>query len=274
MALKKFGNNEVVLDSLYVDSTFLSRNYAQFPMQKESIACIITLIEKWFAAHDKNIVIFRPPASVGYEHLLVEISRHFQQKIHLSGLVYKDYLHIPEYDVHFDNDAYSCGRIHLCGNGEAMNKWFSKKSVCSPDVKEEHVCIIRPTAMRWHNFTKNSQCYVAHEEIKNVYFVCYSNHSSFNEIKDLIDYLKPKTIKLNVIPKTTEERNEMYSVLDDITKELHVHQPLELDKNENGASKSNERCFQRILAAATQNQSMVKIEDDISNIRIKRRRKQ
>lgn len=229
------------------------------------------LTDRWLKTHDKNIVVIRPPANYGYEHVLVQISQHFEQKTHSCGIASEDYLFVPEFDAHIDSNQHLCGRIHLCPPGKSKN-WFSKEIACLPDLDEKHVCIIRPTAMKWTNFQKFDQNYAPHEAIENVYFVCYSNHSSYSEIKDVIHYLKPNAVKLNVLPSDIGERNRMYSCLDEITKDIGSKQSITSSGSENAISNKLVCNFQKLLD--TYQSTKIEFDDEISTIQIKRRKAQ
>lgn len=217
IALKKF-HGKIPLDYLYLDSTFLSVDYVYFPKQRESIQAIIRLTEKWLAKHDKNIVLLRPPAAYGYEFLLQQLSQHFGVKIHVTNATFKDYLHIPQFDKYMSNNRFRCGRIHLCAKNPT--KWQSKECPClTTKLDEKHICIIRPTAMKWRKLNADDKCFEEHNETTNVYSVCYSNHASLGEIDFFVRYLQPKAIKLNVVPKNAKQIQKMYDILQEMTKE-------------------------------------------------------
>lgn len=212
-ALKKF-QETAELDCLHLDSTFLSMNYLYFPRQCESVATILKLAETWLTANEANVVFLRPPAVYGYEYLLVKIAQHFKIKIHVSDTIFEDYLYIPILDDHISNNQLKCGRIHLCLSEGGFNKWETKKSTCLPKIDDRCVRIIRPTAMKWENLCATDQIYEINTN--NTYFVCYSNHASLDEIKFLIQYLHPKLVKLNVVPKDRHQVNEMNHLLNEI----------------------------------------------------------
>lgn len=268
IALKKF-QNQIHLDCLYLDSTFLSINYLHFPSQRESVDTIIKLTETWLQAHPKNVVFLRPPANYGYEFLLVQLSQHFKAKIHVTNATFRDYQYIPDFDSYISDNRYHCGRIHLCPSGD-NNKWQLKKSTCLPSVHERYVCIIRPTAMKWRNLEANDQHYEMHAGMDNTYSVCYSNHSSHDEIKFLIQYLQPKSVKLNVVPQNICQRNEMYAIVDAITKEYQPkEQTFDMNVEETVCTEYN---FVKMTSKTTR-RSMSINKDEISLLKIKKRRR-
>lgn len=219
IALKKF-HEKTNLDCIYLDSTFLSADYMHFPKQRESINIITKLAEDWLAKNPKNVVVLRPPAAYGYEFLLMELSKYFGTKIHVQNSTFKDYLYIPQFDSYISNNRFHCGRIHLCSTNPVQ--WQLFECPCMPGLDKCHICIIRPTAMKWRNLNATDQYYEKYNEFDNIYSVCYSNHSSLNEIKFLINYLRPKMIKLNVIPKNVRQQQSMYDILSEITEENNI----------------------------------------------------
>lgn len=103
IALKKF-QDQISLDCLYLDSTFLSINYVHFPSQRKSVDTIINLTAKWLQAHPKNVLFLRPPANYGYEFLLVQLSQHFKVKIHVANATFQDYQYIPDFDSYISDN--------------------------------------------------------------------------------------------------------------------------------------------------------------------------
>lgn len=239
-----------------------------FPTQRESVNTIIKLANAWLEAHPRNVVMLRPPANYGYEFLLVQLSQHFKFKIHVGNATFQDYQYIPDFDTFISNNPYHCGRIHLCASGDAR-KWQLRKSVCSPSLDQRYVCIIRPTAMKWKHLSATDQHYDTDSDVTNIHSVCYSNHSSYDEIKYLIQYLQPKSIKLNVVPSNVCQRNEIYSALDTITKDYEPNkQQMDMEVSESICTEYN---FSEITSH-TNKRSMSIVQDEISQLKIKRRR--
>lgn len=244
--MKKF-REKIPLDYLYLDSTFLSSDYVHFPKQRESIQAIIRLTEKWLAKHDKNIVLLRPPAAYGYEFLLQQLSHHFGVKIHVTNATFKDYLHIPQFDQYMSNNRFRCGRIHLCATNPT--KWQAKECPClQTKLNEKHICIIRPTAMKWRKLNASDTCFEEHNEETNVFSVCYSNHASLGEIEFFVRYLQPKAIKLNVVPKNPKQIQKMYDIVQRMTKEM--------ERSTDKAEATKKTTSTKVAATATESQTI------------------
>lgn len=223
-------NQLITLDSAYIDSTFLSPKYPMFPKQQQSIDQICEIIDVWLKKCDQNNIVIRPPAMYGYEYLFTQIAKKFKQKIHMSQQTYDDYKYVPEFDGSFDRDSLGQYRIHLCNSTECTAdryRWDSKSLVCMPNLDAKYICIIRPTAMKWNNLQTSDKISSLHEADPNVQFVCYSNHSSYGEISDFLKYLKPKKVKLNVVPNGTKIELEecVRNILDRYQEKMEANKP-------------------------------------------------
>lgn len=281
-ALKTSSNTAIPLDAAYIDSTFLSLKYHRFPKQQDSVDAIIDLIKIWLQRNVQNIVVIRPPALYGYEFLFTQIVQKLNMKIHMSQATFNDYQFIPELDNCFDRSTVRRQRIHLCSSAECTPtryKWDSKSLVCSPQIDAKHICIIRPTATKWNGLVAGAQITIPHESIPNVHFVCYSNHSSYEEINDLLTYLKPKNVQLNVVPRTSDGKSDMQACLQAIMKKYECEEMQCEDRN---VHEERPISFGNILAKLTkslkrENSSRLREREEndfVQLVAIKRRKRQ
>lgn len=65
---------------------------------------------------------------------------------------------------------------------------------------------IRPSAQRWTKMKEDSEIIC---EENSGFYVCYSSHSSSNELKGFIKYLKPKAIEPCVVPNKQRGRKNL-----------------------------------------------------------------
>lgn len=268
-ALKKFANSTSRLDCLYFDSTFFLSEYQYFPSQRQSVETICALASQWINRDPKNIVVMRPPANIGYEFVLLELSNCLRQRIHVSNALYAEYCAIPELSECITQAIEESARIHLCPPECSKSKWQCRTCICLPSVNVENVCIIRPTAMKWSNLkpTDDEMYYEKCGPNDDLYFVCYSNHSSYREIKYLIEYLKPKDIKLNVMPSETHVKQRM---IDDLTNMVDSYRPEKTPIVYNNSNSTNYK-FDSIKWSEVKCQ-VVQFDDEIAQTVIKRRK--
>jgi DNA cross-link repair 1C protein len=187
--------NKQSLDTLYVDSTFFKTDYTHFPSQSQSIKKIIELIKDFIKKDTSNKVLFKFPARIGYEYLIIQLYKHFNMKIHVKEEIYCDfYRAVSSLGKITSASNFASSQIHVISDLTNLELYKKYKTI-----------LIKPTAMVWRNWHPGQDLHI--KENSNTFRICYSNHSSFHEIKDLIMLTKPKKIELNVLPTNEKERH-------------------------------------------------------------------
>lgn len=265
-ALKKFANAALPLDCLYMDSTFFSLEYQYFPSQRQSVETIIKLSQQWLGRDPHNIVVIRPPANIGYEFVVTELSISMKQRIHVGNALYAEYCAIPELNTCITQAIETSARIHLCTPEHNHLNWQKKQCGCFPSMNDANICIIRPTAMKWTNIKATDVGYVKHDTIDNCYFVCYSNHSSYMEIKHLIEYLRPHDIKLNVVPT---EHHKTQNMIVELKRIIHTYRST---KKAVVSSCTDFENYKFDIDWSKVRNQIVQFDDDISKLTVRRRK--
>lgn len=236
-------------------------------MQRQSVDAIIELTEKWLNKNGENVVVIRMPANYGYEFLLGQLAEHFANEIHMSSENVQDYSFLPELDGCYSRYVSKNTRIHFqCGSDQTSRKWFTRSIVCCPSLAERYIRIIRPTAMKWTDWEKNTAIVMPHEDFSETFSVCYSNHSSFNEIKRLIRFINAKSVKFNVMP--ADKRQEIIAAYRQIVEDDDDDDDREVEK----VADDPIITFSRIVISS-QNRHDEDDDDYASRPKIKRRRK-
>lgn len=93
-------------------------------------------------------------------------------------------------------------QIHSC----TAIKGCSMRQLTCRDCSGLKLRQIRPTAQRWTEMKEDGN--IISEENAGFY-VCYSSHSSLNELKGFIQYLKPKAIEPCVVPNKQRGRKNL-----------------------------------------------------------------
>lgn len=142
------------------------------------------------------------PARYGYEYLLIELYSRLKSVVYIhESEVYEEYSFISDLEKcitkHSKNARIFVKPTYLNFKSEDgrnfLNIWLS--------------------AMFWKNWNGGPF------ELKtsdNSYRVCYATHNSYREIYDFLSYLKPKKIRLNVLPPDEEEKRKMINLIDSI----------------------------------------------------------
>ncbi|XP_046468807.1 protein artemis isoform X1 [Neodiprion pinetum] len=187
-------NRAKKFDTIYLDTTFLSLDFPRFPSRLESCEAICDAVKQWLEPNSKNVVIIECSALYGVEYLFMEMFKLLNLKIHIKDKVHSNYIRIPELAEIVTIDGRD-SRIHAC-----TSKLFSTKNLlCRSDVDYENILTIVPSVMRWKG--KNTSC-ISEYDTRNRQrlYVCYSTHSSYEELRAFVNYFKPDKIVPCVCP--------------------------------------------------------------------------
>ena len=204
------------IHEMYLDTTFCSSNYTEFPTRDQAIQRMWGLVHSWIRKNGmyrrkraKHVVLFHLPAQYGSEAILRHIYEQSSKKwkIHVSQGKYDEYLCTDDLEACTSCDPAEAQWIHACSwkafSNHANNKtakYFSRSIPCQDGPFE--FCHIRPSAMYFR-----TSCMDKYEDkvVKCIggesYRVCYSAHSSLSELRKFVDYLKPNIVFPCVLPK-------------------------------------------------------------------------
>lgn len=237
------------LDKIYLDSTFFKKSYFEFPLQFESADKICEIIKEWIDRGKNHIIKFELPARYGSEFLYKKIAEKLKKRVNVSTEAMSQYKHIVELDNCVTNVLEGC-QIFV----------KSPDNINYINQKTNKVKCIKPTAMYWTNWSVGKK--ISEEDSFSGVRVCYSSHSSYSEIRDILLYLKPSQIYLNVLPAEESERKTMLLEVRNIQKE-YLEQ---LTVDEDDVSEEEEAItFSNILLDTIEKRNEVKIASDVLN---------
>ncbi|XP_017881799.1 protein artemis-like isoform X2 [Ceratina calcarata] len=192
---------------IYLDTTFLSNDYVSFPTRQESIVKICQVSKDWLGKDPRNVVILECSALYGSEFLYIELSNMLNMKIHVRDCVYEIYCRIAQLSCHVTNEPCST-RIHAC-----KRKISSPGLHCGVDASNENIMTIIPSILKWRN--KDTSVVGEWDDVKpRTFNVCYSTHSSLDELKAFVQYFHATEIYPCVVK--TEEASVTYDLLEKI----------------------------------------------------------
>ncbi|XP_067125961.1 protein artemis-like [Centruroides vittatus] len=197
-----------VISSLYLDCTFCAPEAMYFPTRQESLTALITLIEPWLVEKEHVVYLFCP-AHYGYEYIFVELAKKFHTKIHIDDSKMRKYEQISEI-----LNAVTCdprkSRIHACTVFNRDSNDFVRCKYHFNKYLKKNVLRVKLSVMWFAQHVCISN--IIEKVGGNCYRVCYSQHSSLSEIKDIISYLRPEFISPIAIPFGYSE-NELLRLL-------------------------------------------------------------
>ncbi|XP_071155686.1 protein artemis-like [Mytilus edulis] len=185
------------IDSLYIDTTFCHESSIYIPSREDSANAVYNLVKEWIGKGPNYVVHFKARTQYGHEHLMKEVCIKTGHKVYVSKEKCEIYKQIPDLEDIFTSDP-SETPVHAC-----KGKWPSDSLPWGKPAAELKVMVILPSTMY---FTMLRNFDLSHIVIKKGFInrVCYSFHSSYTEVKDLVTYLQPKFVRPNVKPMMDE----------------------------------------------------------------------
>jgi DNA cross-link repair 1C protein len=198
------------IHTVYIDCTFFREEKKNLPSREESLTELLKMIDN---NHDRDIYI-KTSAKIGYEHVFSEIYYNTGQKVHVSEEFFGMYEKLPEIRELLTTNSEET-RIHVCLNDTIKKSTLkNNKSLLytcnySNTLKRKAIKIHLST-MWFTYFMENDQILAEIKSNKesfyeNYYRLCYSFHSSFNEIVDFVRTLKPIKLKAIAMPNELKE---------------------------------------------------------------------
>ena len=190
------------LDSVYVDTTFCVPEANFIPSRVDCLNIITKTAREWFSSgnNDKIVHVFSR-TRYGYEFLMMALAAEFGCKVHVTPTQFSRYQFVPSLREILTTDAAST-KIHFC-----QVPW---NVVQDPDIlpcasqyfaAPEKLTIV-PSAMYFTKSKVSAREMVKCETDTRIR-VCFSTHSSFEEIVDFLRCLKPRAIYPNVKPNSS-----------------------------------------------------------------------
>ncbi|XP_052780861.1 uncharacterized protein LOC128217634 [Mya arenaria] len=204
------------IKSLYIDTTFCTPDTLHIPSRHHCIDAVYELVREWTLLSPQHVVYIYLRAQYGHEPLLNAVAARLNKKVHVSGHKFEVYENIIEFAGNFTNKGRGT-QIHACDKNctvEVDGSIISCKDQHDPDK----VLVILPTTMYFTQYQHITLDKMIKKMGDNFYRACYSFHSSYTEVKDLLSYLKPDAVFSNVktladatLAETQQRLTEMLS---------------------------------------------------------------
>ena len=187
------------IDGVYVDTTFCHPVPSDIPSRMQSRKIVLAKTEQWLARGDCRCVVVRTP-TFGYEHVWMALFERFGTPVHVSNRVYSYYqTALPEVAACLTTDPTKT-RIHSCKWDSSITSSFRSSLPCG-HVPERGIPVIYRIRLSILGFARGNKIpssgYVSYD---GGCHIVHSMHASYNEIRDLVGFLKPKRIQACVNP--------------------------------------------------------------------------
>lgn len=158
----------------------------------------------------------------------------------LSFIIFRE---INELEGVFTNDPNGT-QIHCC----------MQQLKCMGDITGLKIRKIKVSAMRWTNMKNDMSIFKKDDEKEEFYYVCYSTHSSFEELCKFIKYFAPKAIEPCVVPEVNREC--FYKSLNEFCKDFLEEpctMPVKVQSNKKRAAPSGAAAHVAAIRVLTDN---------------------
>lgn len=183
-------------DSIYLDSTFFSEQYSHFPTQSQSIKMMIAKFEEYLKSKGSNFkILLKFSARIGYEYLINQLYKHFKKKIYVNPELYENYKYISKLGQITSSSVFHSSQFHVVSG---------MKTSIPQEYEKYNVLMFKLCALSWGNWKPGQSIFRKSSE--HLIRVCYSNHSSYEEIREFILLTKPTKVILNVLSENESER--------------------------------------------------------------------
>lgn len=188
-------------DAVFLDTTYCNPKFT-FPPQKESLEYVVNSIKRVkeeSRASGERVLCLIATYVVGKERILLEVARRCGCKIHVDSrkMEILTLLGIGGEDGVFTEDA-AATDVHVTGWNILGETWpyFRPNFVKMKEIMVERgynkAVGFVPTG--WMYETKKEGFAVRTKDSLEIHLVPYSEHSSYNELRDYVKFLHPKRV--------------------------------------------------------------------------------
>ncbi|KAL8618156.1 hypothetical protein ACOMHN_059163 [Nucella lapillus] len=217
------------IDSMYVDTTFCVPEAFYIPSRDDCLSATASMVVAWLRQSSNRYVLVSSSTKYGHEPLLSHLAKEAKTKVHTTKEKLEIYEQIRELRGVFTDDP--SARIHACKWMENRDNesrlpcgYRPPRESSTGDSDAPEVLVIRPSTMWFTNEpSRLQQLVVAPSSGRGLHRVCYSFHSSYSEIRDLVSLLRPRQVFPNVLPPSDTDWLQVKERLQKFLTYKHQH---------------------------------------------------
>ncbi|KAF9625607.1 hypothetical protein IFM89_024380 [Coptis chinensis] len=200
MKLKPIVKEFVGADLVFLDTTYCNPKFV-FPAQVESVNYVVETIKRIKVENEgleKNVLFLIVTYIIGKEKILLEIAEKCRCKIYVDSRK-MDILRVLGFgDRGVFTEDVSVSDVHVVGWNVLGETWpyfrpnFSKMKEIMSDSGYSKVVGFVPTG--WMYEAKKDGFAVRTKDSLEIHLVPYSEHSSYEELREYVRFLKPKRV--------------------------------------------------------------------------------
>ncbi|BFZ18369.1 hypothetical protein BsWGS_21407 [Bradybaena similaris] len=202
---------------LYLDTTYCNPSYS-FPTQQDVINFVVSLVLTYVTSNPNTLVVCGT-YTIGKEKIFKAVAETLNSKICVTRDKKKvlDCLDDTELQARLTLD-WSQGQVHVLPMGKLNQKALFEHHASHPKFKS--VLALEPTGWSHSNgVSLENLCPKWSRNNVTLYGIPYSEHSSFQELKRFVQFLRPKKIIPTVNNGSPAARKKMEDIFSSWTRE-------------------------------------------------------
>ncbi|KAJ3182582.1 Protein artemis [Gaertneriomyces sp. JEL0708] len=218
--LRRYTEDGIIppVDTLYLDTTFCDEDYVAFPTRAESALAVIQLLK----STPLSLPVRLPNTILGMEYVWVQIAKEFEAKIYVPPQ--RHALYQSMHDL-CDDDLEGESILPYLTTDPAATRFHAAGTRLRPGA-----LTVRTAAMHWKRTLRNAQKGkhsddgITYKKSDLSYHILYSQHSSLEELQELVAIIRPKEVTPCVLDKDfhgTRRIVELLSVRRETTSGAH-----------------------------------------------------
>ncbi|XP_068627223.1 protein artemis-like [Battus philenor] len=180
------------IDAMYVDTTFIERQFEEFAKRSDTVDSVINEIDTWLKASDDHAISIFMYAKYTFEFLFNKIYQRLKMKVYVNNDKWALYRTLKDQVPGITNNERET-RIHLCMYKFGTND-HGKCISLRDDKRYLHIHL---TAAKWKNYTADDAPInrLAETETTTKIDACFSTHCSRSELMSFVKYFNPMKIE-------------------------------------------------------------------------------
>ncbi len=185
------------INDLYLDTTFaMSSNFDDFPAREDCENFILNVVKEWLTASEVTgesvRILLDLPYKCGVEYLYQSFYKTFKKPVSVHDYDYYHQIEEMRHCVTPHDDSDDCF-MHACIRRDSC-PWRDRL-----DLKIIKPCVLTFMISNLKSVSVDEKYKVPFLIENNQLKFLYSSHCSLNELRDLVEYLKPDKIFPNVV---------------------------------------------------------------------------
>lgn len=215
---------EGCLDYLHLDTTYCDPKYV-FPCQKDVLQTVVAAARREDARTGGKCIFFFGSYSIGKERVFMAVANALDLNIFATKRkrTILKHLHIDKLTARLSNGPRNA-RVHVVAmrdlSAVGLRRYASETMFDAGFIGRGLAIAFRPTGWSYHGHGATPQRINRSKDQAVVYDVPYSEHSSYEELREFVKWAKPARLLPTVNARSSDQANKLRALLGHTDKAL------------------------------------------------------